>query len=57
LLYACIQVKKEKGPGCVETLSSGLDLNARDARGINTEINVSTSVLTSTIRIVKIART
>jgi hypothetical protein len=37
-------VKKEKvpkGPGCVETLSSGLDLNARDARGINADINVS----------------
>ncbi len=39
-----MQVKKEKvpkGPGCVETLSSGLDLNARDARGINADINVS----------------
>jgi hypothetical protein len=39
-----VQVKKEKvpkGPGCVETLSSGLDLNARDARGINADINVS----------------
>ncbi len=37
-------MKKEKvpkGPGCVETLSSGLDLNARDARGINADINVS----------------
>ena len=31
---------KEKGPSCIDTLSTCLDLTARDKRGINTEINV-----------------
>merc|ERR1712129_659879 len=35
------KVPKEKGPSCIDTLSTGLDLTARDGRGINTEIDVS----------------
>ena len=39
-----VKVPKEKvdpGPSCITTLSDGLDMAARDNRGINTEINVS----------------
>ena len=36
-----VKVPKEKGPSCIDTLSTGLDLTARDRRGINTEIDVS----------------
>ena len=36
-----VKVPKEKGPCCIDTLSTGLDLTARDRRGINTEIYVS----------------
>ena len=32
--------KKPKGPNCIDTLSAGLDLTARDGKAINTEINV-----------------
>ena len=39
------KVPKPKGPSCVETLSSGLDMTARDKDGINVEIDVSSSVL------------
>ena len=35
------KVKKEPGPSCMDTLSTGLDMAARDGHGINTEINVS----------------
>lgn len=35
------KVPKPKGPSCVETLSSGLDMAARDKDGINVEIDVS----------------
>merc|ERR1712012_818704 len=41
------KVKKEPGPSCIDTLSSGLDLGARDSQGINVEIDLdfgSTSV-------------
>ena len=34
------KVPKEKGPSCIDTLSTSLDLAARDKRGINTEIDV-----------------
>ena len=36
-----VKVPKEKGPSCVDTLSTGLDMTVRDRRGINTEIDVS----------------
>ena len=36
-----VKVPKEKGPSCIDTLSTGLDMTARDRRGINTEIDVS----------------
>merc|ERR1719489_425824 len=32
--------KKPKGPNCIDTLSAGLDINARDAKAINTCIDV-----------------
>jgi len=32
--------KKPKGPGCIETLSAGLNMEARDEKAINTAINV-----------------
>merc|ERR1739846_224107 len=32
--------KKEPGPSCIDTLSSGLDLGTRDSQGINVEINL-----------------
>merc|ERR1712080_382558 len=32
--------KKEPGPSCIDTLSSGLDLGARDSQGINVEIDL-----------------
>jgi len=38
-----VKVPKEKvdpGPSCITTLSDGLDMAARDNRGINTEINL-----------------
>merc|ERR1712209_169343 len=35
------KVPKPKGPSCVETLSSGLDMTARDKDGINVEIDLS----------------
>merc|ERR1712184_215356 len=34
------KVKKEPGPSCIDTLSSGLDLGARDTQGINVEIDL-----------------
>merc|ERR1712223_1066527 len=34
------KVKKEPGPSCIDTLSSGLDLGARDSHGINVEIDL-----------------
>merc|ERR1711934_220435 len=34
------KVKKEPGPSCIDTLSSGLDLGTRDSQGINVEINL-----------------
>merc|ERR1711934_30035 len=34
------KVKKEPGPSCIDTLSSGLDLGTRDRQGINVEINL-----------------
>merc|ERR1711935_399722 len=34
------KVKKEPGPSCIDTLSSGLDMAARDSQGINAEINL-----------------
>merc|ERR1719511_495375 len=34
------KVKKETGPSCIDTLSSGLDLGARDSQGINVEIDL-----------------
>jgi len=34
------KVKKEPGPSCIDTMSSGLDINVRDARGINCEIDL-----------------
>merc|ERR1712079_886968 len=34
------KVPKPKGPSCVETLSSGLDMAARDKDGINVEIDL-----------------
>ena len=36
-----VKMPKEKGPSCIDTLSTGLDLTARDRKGINTEIDVS----------------
>ena len=33
--------KKPKGPNCIDTLSAGLNLEARDGKAINTEIDVS----------------
>ena len=33
--------KKEKGPSCIDTLSTGLNLASRDDKAINTEIDVS----------------
>merc|ERR1712106_1068572 len=35
-----VKVPKEKGPSCIDTLSTGLDLTARDGRGINAEIDL-----------------
>merc|ERR1711992_210195 len=35
-----MKVPKEKGPSCIDTLSTSLDLSARDKRGINTEIDL-----------------
>merc|ERR1711934_13275 len=35
-----VKVKKEPGPSCIDTLSSGLDLGARDTQGINVEIDL-----------------
>merc|ERR1711979_142010 len=35
-----VKVPKEKGPSCIDTLSTSLDLSARDKRGINTEIDL-----------------
>merc|ERR1719382_2060143 len=35
-----VKVPKEKGPSCIDTLSTSLDLAARDKRGINTEIDI-----------------
>merc|ERR1712218_657997 len=32
--------KKEPGPSCIDTLSSGLDLGVRDSQGINVEIDL-----------------
>merc|ERR1712079_678287 len=37
------KVPKPKGPSCVETLSSGLDMAARDKGGINVEIDLDFS--------------
>merc|ERR1712011_16827 len=37
------KVPKPKGPSCVETLSSGLDMAARDKEGINIEIDLDFS--------------
>ena len=37
------KVPKPKGPSCVETLSSGLDMGARDKDGINVEVDVRVS--------------
>merc|ERR1712010_316313 len=34
------KVKKEPGPSCIDTLSSGLDLGTRHSQGINVEINL-----------------
>jgi len=34
------KVPKPKGPSCVETMSSGLDMNTRDKAGINMEIDL-----------------
>merc|ERR1712154_481438 len=34
------KVKKEPGPSCIDTLSSGPDLGARDSQGINVEIDL-----------------
>merc|ERR1711879_741573 len=34
------KVKEEPGPSCIDTLSSGLDLGARDTQGINVEIDL-----------------
>merc|ERR1711863_166200 len=34
------KVKKEPGPSCIDTLSSGLDLGTRDSQGINVEIDL-----------------
>merc|ERR1711936_1245884 len=34
------KVKKEAGPSCIDTLSSGLDLGTRDSQGINVEIDL-----------------
>ncbi|TRY71104.1 hypothetical protein TCAL_13423 [Tigriopus californicus] len=36
-----IKEKKEKGPGCVQKMSAGLNLEDRDRHAINTEIDVS----------------
>ena len=35
------KAKKPKGPSKIEVLSAGLDLNERDEKAINTEIDVS----------------
>merc|ERR1711863_240057 len=35
-----VKEKKEPGPSCIDTLSSGLDLGARDTQGINVEIDL-----------------
>jgi len=37
------KVPKPKGPSCVETLSSGLDMTSRDKSGINIEIDLDFS--------------
>merc|ERR1711876_117921 len=37
------KVPKPKGPSCVETLSSGLDMGARDKDGINVEVDLDFS--------------
>merc|ERR1719361_1135476 len=34
------KVKKEPGPSCIDTMSSGLDMNVRDANGLNCEIDL-----------------
>ena len=38
------KVPKPKGPSCVETMTTGLDMAARDKEGINIEIDVSQSL-------------
>ena len=42
------KVPKPKGPSCVETLSCGLDMAARDKDGINVEIDVRPSSFVAT---------
>ena len=42
--------KKEKGPSCIDTLTAGLNLNERDDKAINAEINVSTHFSTCRTR-------
>ena len=37
------KVPKPAGPSCVETMTTGLDMAARDKEGINIEIDVSQS--------------
>ena len=39
------KVPKPAGPSCVETMTTGLDMAARDKEGINIEIDVSQSLL------------
>merc|ERR1712088_363059 len=34
------KVKKEPGPSCIDTMSSGLDMNVRDSHAINVEIDL-----------------
>jgi len=38
------KVPKPAGPSCVETMTTGLDMAARDKEGINIEIDVSLSL-------------
>ena len=38
------KVPKPKGPSCVETMTTDLDMAARDKEGINIEIDVSQSL-------------
>jgi len=38
-----VKVKKEPGPSCIDTLSSGLDMGVRDCQGINSEIDLDFS--------------